>query len=304
VHIGLLHLIMNSYVLWTIGPLVEKLYGSARFMAIYLLTAAGGSLASFINHSLKHDAVGASAGASGAIFGLFGVLAVFSYRYRSELPERFLQALKSGVLPAIGINLLIGFSLKYVDNAAHIGGLLTGALLALVVPYIPTNTSRRVSQFGLALLGLCVAVILTCFALTYWRSAPLMNRRHDKVKSLLHNIDSTNVLMVKVFRAVGKDEDWKASPQDISELAAAAEALQKDVAPDAKTEKIRLDMIRLVHEQKQIIGQPGIEPLEAQLELLAERFMELHKTYVGWVKTEGPTYDFELRENPKSDNKK
>jgi membrane associated rhomboid family serine protease len=303
IHIGLLHLIMNSYVLWTIGPLVEKLYGMSRFFGIYLLSAAGGSLASFINHSLKHDTVGASAGASGAIFGLFGVIAVFSFRYRDELPPRFLQALKSGVLPAIAINLLIGFSLKYVDNAAHIGGLLTGALLALVVPYISTNSSRRTTQLGLAVLALCVLVVLTSFALAYRRSAPLMNRRFSQVEKVLTNFESASDAMVKIFQAVDEKSDWKAAPQDSLQLAAAADALEKSVAPDPKIEKLRLDTIRLLRQQQQVINQPSSESLEQQLEPIGQEFLTLRKAYADWLKTDGPTYGFTLREKQKEEKK-
>lgn len=303
VHIGLLHLIMNSYVLWTIGPLVEKLYGTSRFLGIYLLSAAGGSLASFINHSLKNDTVGASAGASGAIFGLFGVIAVFSYKYRGELSPRFLQSLKSGVLPAIAINLVIGFSLKYVDNAAHIGGLLTGALLAVLVPYIPANPSQRTSQIGKAILALCVAVILTSFALAYRQSAPLLNRRMNKVEILLNNFESADTAMVKVFSAAGEKADWKPSPQDISQLTAAAEALEKNVAPDAKSEKIRLDLIRLLRQQQQIITQSGSGTLDEQLEPIGEEFLKTRQSYTDWLKTDGPNFGFTVREKPKEELK-
>ncbi len=302
VHIGLLHLIMNSYVLWTIGPLVERLYGMSSFLGIYLLSAAGGSLASFINHSLKHDAVGASAGASGAIFGLFGVIAVFSFRYRDELPPRFLQALKSGVMPAIAINLLIGFSLKYVDNAAHIGGLLTGALLALVIPYIPATTNRRASQVGLAILALCVLVVLTSFAFAYRQSGQLLNRRFSKVETLLNNFELADEVTVKVFRGVGEKADGKPSPQDISQLTAVAEALEKSVAPDVKSEKLRLDLIRLLRQQQQIISQPGPE-LPQQLKSISEEFLKLRQTFLGWVKTDGPIYGFTVREKPKEEPK-
>ncbi|MBP6823129.1 MAG: rhomboid family intramembrane serine protease [Acidobacteria bacterium] len=304
IHIGLLHLIMNSYVLWTIGPLVEKLYGMSRFLGIYLLSAAGGSLASFINHSLKHDTVGASAGASGAIFGLFGVIAVFSFRYRDELPPRFLQALKSGVLPAIGINLLIGYSLEYVDNAAHIGGLLTGGLLALVIPYIPATSNRRASQFGMAVLALCVAVILTSFALTYWRSTPLLKLRQSRaeallnVRSLLNNVESARQLLDSVFSKAEDKADWKPSLQDISQLTTVADALKQNVGPDAKTEKIRVDFIHLLQRQKEIISQADTRPLVEQLEPIRKEFLELDQSYITWLKTDGPTYGFTLREKP------
>lgn len=294
VHIGLLHLGLNSYVLWTIGPLVEKLYGSARFLMIYLLTAAGGCLGSFLNHMLKNDLSGASAGASGAIFGLFGVVAAFSYRYRGELPERFLKALKSSVLPAIAVNLVIGFSIKYVDNAAHIGGLLTGALLAFVIPYIPANVSQRVSRTGQVILAICILVILTSFVFAYRQSPPLLNRRQSNVENLLNNFEAADRAMVNIFRSA--DGNWKPTPQDLSQLTTAAQALETSVTPDAKIEEIRLGFLLLLNQQKEIISQFPPDTLREKLENNGEEFLKQRKAFETWLKQDGPAYGFTLRE--------
>ncbi|MFN0108112.1 MAG: rhomboid family intramembrane serine protease [Blastocatellia bacterium] len=305
IHIGLLHLFMNSYVLWSIGPMVEKLYGTSRFLAIYLLTAAGGSFASFMNHSWKHDMTGASAGASGAIFGLFGVLAVFSFRYRNELPQRFLHSLKSGILPAIGINLVIGFSLKYVDNAAHIGGLLTGALLALVIPYIQNAQNRRNTLLGWAVLGLCLATILTCFAFAYRQSPLLLTRRLSKVEPFLNSLEAADEAMVSIYQAADKEgqENWKPSQQDIDRLTQATQTLKQGVAPDATTEEIRQGLLRAVQQQQQIITQPGDKPINEQLEPTTEEFLALRKRFTDWLKKDGPTYGFTFRDTSKDQKK-
>src|SRR5215831_860136 len=131
IHIGWLHLIFNSYALWIVGPQVEKLYGSARFVILYVITGVAGVFGSYIYHPLS-----ISAGASGAIFGLFGVLLVFGIRYRNAIPPFFKRAVGTGVLPVIVVNLIIGFSMSgLVDNAAHLGGLIAGAALAAVVPF-------------------------------------------------------------------------------------------------------------------------------------------------------------------------
>ncbi|HQR34905.1 MAG TPA: rhomboid family intramembrane serine protease [Blastocatellia bacterium] len=304
VHIGLLHILLNSYVFWSVGPMVEKLYGSARFLAMYLLTAAGGSLASFLNHSWKHDSIGASAGASGAIFGLFGVIAVFSFRYRSELPPRFLQALKSGVLPAIAVNLMLGFSMKQVDNAAHIGGLLTGGLLALLIPYASERTDWRTSRTDKTILAVCLVTVLISFAFLYRQSKPLLNRQLNKVEFILNSIEAADSALVNVFRSADQKPDWKPSPQDLSQLSAAAESLEKGTAPDATIEKIRLDLIRLLQQQTQLINHPGSTPLSEQLDPLGEEFLRNRRAYTDWLKTDGPKYGFELNEKAKEQNKK
>src|SRR5205085_10720479 len=130
IHIGLLHLFFNSYALWIVGPQVEKLYGGARFVILYLLTGIAGVAGSYV-----YKPEGLSAGASGAIFGLFGVLLVVGLRYRHNIPPFFSRAVGTGVLPVIVINLIIGFSIPQIDNSAHIAGLISGMALAAIVPF-------------------------------------------------------------------------------------------------------------------------------------------------------------------------
>jgi rhomboid protease GluP len=155
IHIGLLHLFFNSYALWIVGPQVEKLYGGARFVILYLLTGVAGVYGSYMYHPYT-----ISAGASGAIFGLFGVLLVFGLRYRSEIPAFFKRAVGTGVLPVIVLNLIIGFSIPAIDNSAHISGLLAGAALAAIVPFqkpgAETSAGFRSIQIALlAMAALC-----------------------------------------------------------------------------------------------------------------------------------------------------
>jgi rhomboid protease GluP len=146
-HVNLLHLLVNMYSLWIVGPYVEKLYGSAKFVAFWVLTGVAGVVASYLTVRPGFATGGfrafifkaadvPSAGASGALFGLVGVLFVFGIRFRHELPEGFKRAFGTGLLPMILMNLFIGYVLRgFIDNAAHLGGLLSGAVLALVVDY-------------------------------------------------------------------------------------------------------------------------------------------------------------------------
>src|SRR5215510_4735725 len=115
IHIGMLHLLFNSYALWIVGPQVEKLYGPARFVILYLLTGIAGVWGSYWYHP---DVI--SAGASGAIFGLFGVLFVFSIKYRKTVPAFFSKALSKGILMTLVLNLAIGYMVPQIDLAAHV----------------------------------------------------------------------------------------------------------------------------------------------------------------------------------------
>jgi membrane associated rhomboid family serine protease len=126
VHGSLIHLLFNMYALWTIGPIVEALYGPWRYLGIYVLCAVAGSAASYATS--PNPAVGAS----GAVFGLFGALLVADHVHKPALTRNARNlTMQIGVL--IGINLVIGFSIPGIDNAAHVGGLLAGAWLGLVL---------------------------------------------------------------------------------------------------------------------------------------------------------------------------
>ena len=136
VHGGILHVATNMYALYLAGPIVEGLYGKGVFLAVYLLAAAAASVASYI--LVANDSVGAS----GGIFGLFGLLAV-AYRIHRPVLPRHARAVMSQLGMLIVFNLILGFGLAGagfpLDNAAHVGGLLAGAWLGFVIP--PRNVS-------------------------------------------------------------------------------------------------------------------------------------------------------------------
>jgi membrane associated rhomboid family serine protease len=123
----ILHLAGNMYALFLVGPIAERLYGRWFYLAIYLLCAAAGSTASYV--FTAEDSVGAS----GAIFGLFGLLFV-SLRVHRPVISRQLRAMASQIGFVIVLNLVLGFGLgAFVDNAAHLGGLAAGAWLGLAL---------------------------------------------------------------------------------------------------------------------------------------------------------------------------
>ncbi len=157
IHIGIIHLLLNNYALWIIGQEIEQIYGSARFVTLYLMTGVIGSLSSYV-----FNPQATSAGASGAIFGLFGVMATFGFKYRREIPELLSREIKRRVLPIIAINLVFGLSVRIVDNAAHIGGLLSGVALALAVPYMRPS-EKLTPLVWRALQAICLVLMLVSF---------------------------------------------------------------------------------------------------------------------------------------------
>jgi rhomboid protease GluP len=131
IHVSILHLLFNMYALYIVGPLVEAMYGRVLYLGFYALAGAAGSVASYLFLPAP------SVGASGAIFGLFGLLAVATYVHKPAL-GRQARALTSQIVLLIVINLALGFGAggifgASIDNAAHVGGLVAGAWLGLTV---------------------------------------------------------------------------------------------------------------------------------------------------------------------------
>jgi rhomboid protease GluP len=124
-HIGFLHLVMNTLSLYYLGTAVERMYGNFRFVFIYLFAGVAGFIASFLTSSVV------SAGASGAIFGCFGALLYFGLIY----PKLFSRTMGANLIGILIINIIIGFSVSSIDNAGHLGGLAGGFLAAGIVHF-------------------------------------------------------------------------------------------------------------------------------------------------------------------------
>ncbi len=154
VHVGIVHIFFNMWCLWNLGILGEPLIGPYGMVAVYMITGIAGNLLSMgynVYYSLWfHDPSSlfqVGAGASGAVFGIAGILIVLLSNRRLPFPWEELRRLRSSVVKFALINLVIGISTIVVnvgiriDNSAHIGGFLSG--LALGVPLVPRMTSGR-----------------------------------------------------------------------------------------------------------------------------------------------------------------
>ena len=162
-HGGVLHIAFNMWCLWDLGQLCESLYGRWTFAAIYLITGVSGGLA-----SVAWNPRVVSVGASGAIFGLAGALIASFYLGEFSLPRVAISGtLRSLVVFAV-FNLGFGQFIDGIDNACHIGGLVSGlALGALIARLAPESGAprRRASVVGVVVL----AVLAAGFGLRQWR---------------------------------------------------------------------------------------------------------------------------------------
>ena len=152
-HYGVVHLLFNMVVLWVLGRVLERDLGSLRYLSVYLLSGLAGSVATYLFASPST----LSAGASGAIYGLFGALI---------LVNRKLSRDNSGMYVLLGLNLVLTFVMPSISITGHLGGLVGGALTGAVLSFSPRD--RRYLHW----LGF-VVILAVMAALTVWRTGEL-----------------------------------------------------------------------------------------------------------------------------------
>jgi membrane associated rhomboid family serine protease len=158
-HFGLLHVLLVMGVLWLNGRVAERLYGSVRYLLIYLVAGIGASTASVLWHPFVHGA-----GASGALFGVLGATLAFLARRPEGIAASFLRTQRLVILLFIATTVLFSLRMPSIDQVAHLGGLVTGFvlgyLLARPLDGIAVDVARERQQaLGLALASVAVVVV-------------------------------------------------------------------------------------------------------------------------------------------------
>jgi len=180
-HSSLLHIAMNTWVLMDLGPKVEEVYGSARYLFLYIITGIASFIVStawvLFRYSDLVEAVGEEGarrgmfvgiGASGALMGLIGLLLALTARRGGA----YMQMIRAQLLRWVAYILIFGFIVGGIDNAAHLGGLATGFLLGKVVAdREPANSAERQRAYALGwLAGLVVAASFAFMLRNYFRT--------------------------------------------------------------------------------------------------------------------------------------
>lgn len=261
-HIGHLHLAFNALVLFFFGRACENIYGRGAFLLLYLVSGVAGGVATVV----LLDPSLTSAGASGAIFGLLGAQLVFGLRHRTEIPGRHKITFILGAAGWILLFILSGLRLQSVNNAAHVGGLIGGALCALALrPRIIEATIPAAGRRRDLVLGLLAAVALlaalvptTYYALTsgarplpvgqhgylFYR-APATRQEAARLVGYLAKLgfsggalelrreEQTHVLRLAVPRGAALDQDFQLTLQQL------LHNVTQKVFPDAP---VRLDL--------------------------------------------------------------
>ena len=156
-HFGIVHIALNTWSLWDVGQLAERMYGRWRFFCIYITGGLAGNLVSLV----VQGSSAVSGGASGAIFGIYGAVLVFLWRERAAIASHEFRWLFWGALGFGSLTIILGYVIPGIDNAAHIGGFLTGILASIV--FSQTITARVMPV--IITLGAACTIILACVVL-------------------------------------------------------------------------------------------------------------------------------------------
>ncbi|MFI5893157.1 rhomboid family intramembrane serine protease [Actinoplanes sp. NPDC051513] len=150
-HYGVLHLLLNMWVLWQLGRYLEIRLGPLRFIGLYLLAGLGGNVAAYVFTAPNQPA----AGASTAVFGLFAAAIIVNRRLKLDI---------STLIPLLVVNLLFTFTVPNISVAGHLGGLVAGGIVAVIIAYAPAQRRTFVQAVGCGvffLVLLIAAVIRT-----------------------------------------------------------------------------------------------------------------------------------------------
>ena len=305
IHIGMLHLFFNSYALWIVGPQVEKLYGAARFVTLYVLTGVAGVYASYFYHPQSE-----SAGASGAIFGLFGVLLVFGVRYRNSIPPFFKRAVGTGVLPVIVINLIIGFTIPAIDNSAHLGGLLAGAALAALVPFQKPGAETP-GIFKTVQMVLLAVIVVSFYAVAKNYDGPhlsVRNLRRSFTQILTTGsttqdfIDAINSAQ-NTFEASAREVESRKTdhiPSSKADTAKAIDRLRKIPSLASNVDELMSALLRVMQDQYELLQ--DVERADTvtfahgrRLRENVRAFDEIMAQFSKWVETDGRRFGIQMR---------
>ena len=311
-HGGFAHLLMNMYGLWILGPYVERLYGSAKFVVFWVLTGIAGVVASYLTVRPAMHAAGpvgrflfkaddvASVGASGALFGLIGVLFVFGIKFRHELPEGFKRAFGTGMLPTILLNIFIGYVFPFIDNAAHMGGLTAGALLALFIGYKRPHERAGVAIFWHVLqVGALALVVLSFFMVWRTYTGPPLSLTKESLQRILPGNDAANARAYvkatnegrKAFLTGLKDNNVEALDHAVKSLESLHSLAEK---PDALRDSLKGLLVRAGEFAAQTPEQRKSRQAQARLRELIKDYEAWDQGFQEWVKNEGDKYGLGL----------
>jgi membrane associated rhomboid family serine protease len=258
VHFNVLHLLLNMWALWNIGCLTERLFGRRTYLFLYVCAGALASLA-----SIAWDPSLASVGASGAIFGVFGAFLGFLRQQRRQIPSWILRKHWISTLAFVLFNLASGALQPGIDNAAHVGGLLCGFALGLILAR-PLDIEVR-QRFVARTAGSAGALVLILCILAIWQikgigseltiSEQYFHEHSAYLSGEAKNLQLWNELAVRASRGSISDAEM-------------SQSFERDILPFWQSQKVLLDK-----ENETAIGP------KRNLALLVAQFVDLREKW-------------------------
>lgn len=205
-HGGWIHILGNSYALFILGPVLERVYGYGRYATIYVASGMGGACLSMT--ASKNISVGAS----GAIFGIAGAMLITGFVHREAVPARWGRAFGRGMVPFILLNFAFGLSVHGIDNWGHLGGLATGVLLALVIPpprqNLPYGEIAEPPSQAVVVIPLAAVILAMAATAKHYRTMQAMDRLLAESEHFgsLHQYDSQFRSLQQALRLAPREE--------------------------------------------------------------------------------------------------
>ena len=275
-HFGVFHLALNMWALYVGGRLAERLFGSWAFALLYFAAGIAGSLGSLIWNPAVN-----SAGASGAIFGVYGAMLAFFLRKHSAIPPAIISQQRWSGITFIGFNLMNGLSHAGIDNAAHIGGLGVGFLMGLVLARpLGLEARTRISAATFYARGGVAAIALLGLLFVALRFSPTGNAADQTFRRDLQSMAESE----KVAHQSAKEAFDRLQSHQITE-SEFAQRLANDVVP-------RWALIQSTLERDRVDDNSKLKERWALLSDYADSRLAAFQLYESGART-GKTADFE-----------
>lgn len=262
-HLGLIHLLFNSFVLYQIGPQVEELFSSQKFIFIYLATGTFSMIVSVL------FGIGGG-GASGALFGLIGLLAVYGYR----LGGAFGRALMRQMLIWAAIGVMIGFAIR-ANNVAHISGFMAGGALGFMVAAESPRTARAAFWWNMG--AVASAALITVSFLMVALNYGTVQRANDVTK-LINRTRASARLLEESFNGTGTER----RPKLAADLRLAAGEIERIPSIDSTSDEIKRGWVALLKRRASSVEDvPSSTPIPSASADTAE-MARLSEAYLEW----------------------
>lgn len=245
-HFGIIHLVFNMVVLANVGPFMESLMGRAAYLILYVVAGLGGGALSLAYHPWT-----VSAGASGAIFGLYGGLLGFLLLHRNVIAPAVLKSQTNSALIFVGYNVIYGFARPNVDVAAHIGGLAAGFVLGLflVPPLTRESQATQGSRNAAAILLGVALVAVPLFAL------PKPDDFDAEVKRMANMEDKA----IDLFQSSMKN--WKANQLTDQQF---EDVLEKQIIPPWRAEREAMQKLKHLSKEQTPVAETLLQYMTAR----------------------------------------